>query len=83
VKRITNQHESLLLPQWAQSQLSTADVNTINDNASIHTSPRSHSISDYNSEFDRQSIAQQLVRQDTSTSRYSHNSGSVAPQTPI
>lgn len=46
------------------------------------TSPRAHSISDLNSDFDRQSI-QQLVRQDTASSRLTHSNTGSAVQTPI
>lgn len=46
------------------------------------TSPRAHSISDLNSDFDRQSI-QQLVRQDTASSRLTHSNTGSAVHTPI
>ncbi|KAI7894766.1 uncharacterized protein EV154DRAFT_536494 [Mucor mucedo] len=58
VKRITNQHQSLTLPQWSQSQVSISD-DTMGS--------RAHSISDF--DFDKRS----LVRQDTEISRHSSN----------
>ncbi|KAI8647924.1 hypothetical protein BD408DRAFT_407997 [Parasitella parasitica] len=82
VKRITNQHQSILLPQWTQSQLSASDLHSA-DNASVITSPRAQSVSDLNSDFDRQSIPQQLVRQDTSSSRLTHSNTGSAIHTPI
>ncbi|KAF1806668.1 hypothetical protein FB192DRAFT_1419487 [Mucor lusitanicus] len=81
VKRITNQHQSIMLPQWTQSQLSVTDMH--GDTASVINSPRAHSISDLNSDFDRQSIPQQLVRQDTASSRLTHSNTGSAVHTPI
>ncbi|GAA5813196.1 hypothetical protein MFLAVUS_006670 [Mucor flavus] len=74
VKRITNQHRSLMLPQWAQSQLSISDINYNNDNMSIHTMPRTQSVSDFNTEYD----GDRLVRQNTDTSHKSQpNNGHI------
>lgn len=90
MKRITNQHESLLLPEWTQSQFSLSDMN--NDTMSIHTLPRTKSLSDFNTDFDKQSIMtqnqhqyhqQQLVRQDTGNSRRSHSNNGSVVHTPI
>jgi hypothetical protein len=53
------------------------------DTMSIHTLPRTQSLSDFNSEFDKQSIAPQLVRQDTGTSRRSHSNNGSVIHTPI
>lgn len=65
-----------MLPQWTQSQLSISDMNMNSDTMSIHTMPRTQSISEFNADFDKR----QLVRQDTDVSCHSHsNSGSVTP----
>lgn len=70
VKRITNQNESLLLPQWTQSQISLSDINLNSD--PLCSQPQS--LLDYNSEFDKASVVQQLVRKDTETSHRSYSS---------
>lgn len=70
-----------MLPQWTQSQLSVSDMH--GDTASVINSPRAHSISDLNSDFDRQSIPQQLARQDTASSRLTLSNTGSAVHTPI
>lgn len=60
-----------MLPLWTQSQLSLSDPNVNSDTHSIHTISRAQSSSDFNSDIDKASIVQQLVRQDTETSRRS------------
>lgn len=63
-----------MLPQWAQSQLSISDINYNNDNMSIHTMPRTQSVSDFNTEYD----GDRLVRQNTDTSHKSQpNNGHI------
>lgn len=63
-----------MLPQWTQSQLSISDINYNNDNMSIHTMPRTQSVSDFNTEYD----SDRLVRQNTETSHKSlSNNGHI------
>lgn len=82
VKRITNQHRGMNLPQYSQSQLSLSDANSVHDTMSVHTTSRGPS--EFNVDFDRQSFSQQLVRQDTAGSkRISHSNTGSIPHTPI
>lgn len=78
VKRITNQHDGVVLPQWNQSQFSLADFN--NETGSIYTH-QAPSISELSIDPENQPPFQ-LTRRDTQNSRQSHsNSGSIHSST--
>ncbi|OBZ84780.1 Uncharacterized protein C56F8.02 [Choanephora cucurbitarum] len=80
IKRITtHQQDSYLLSQWTQSQLS---LNDMNETMSVRSMRQAPSIPDLHSEFDRQSPAQTLIRQNTIGSSTSYHTEYV-PQSPL